>query len=187
MPPHKEQRRRGAQVCALDDIYEREFHYVWQGLRRLGVPPRDLPDVTHDVFVTVFLNLHKYDRARPLRPWLFGVTFRVASDHLSLGRNKREVLEVAPEPVCAAPPSDVTLQTRQEWLIVDQALQALDVDRRAILIMHDFDGHTGQEIADTLGIPLTRVFGRLRSARRTVQDLAAQLTSDPREATRAAS
>ena len=106
MPPNNEQRRLGLQVCALDDIYEREFRYVWQGLRRLGIPPRDLPDVTHDVFVTVFLNLHKYDRARPLRPWLFGVTFRVASDHLSLSRNKREVLEVAPEPVSsAAPPS----------------------------------------------------------------------------------
>ena len=72
-------------------------------------------------------------------------------------------------------------------MIVDHALRALDVDRRAVLIMHDFDGHTGQEIAETLGIPLARVFGRLRSARRTVQDLAAQLTSDPREATRVAS
>jgi RNA polymerase sigma-70 factor, ECF subfamily len=187
MPPRKEQRPLGASSCALVDIYEREFRYVWQGLRRLGIPPRDLPDVTHDVFVTVFLNLHKYDRARPLRPWLFGVVFRVASDHLSLGRNKREVLEIAPEPVSAAPASDVTLQARQEWMIVDQALQSLDVARRAVLIMHDFDGHTGQEIADTLGIPLTRVFGRLRSARRAVQDLATQLTSDPREATRVAS
>lgn len=187
MPPQKEQRPRSAAARALHDIYEREFRYVWQGLRRLGIPPRDLPDVTHDVFVTVFLNLHKYDRARPLRPWLFGVIFRVASDHLSLGRNRREVLELAPEPVSPAPPSDVTLQTRQEWMIVDQALLALDVDRRAVLIMHDFDGHTGQEIADTLGIPLTRVFGRLRSARRTVQDHATQLTSDPREPTRAAS
>jgi RNA polymerase sigma-70 factor (ECF subfamily) len=187
MPSHKEQRPRGAQACALDGIYEREFRYVWQGLRRLGIPPRDLPDVTHDVFVTVFLNLHKYDRARPLRPWLFGVTFRVASDHLSLSRNRREILGLAPEPVSPAPPSDVTLQTRQEWMIVDRALGTLDVGRRAVLIMHDFDGHTGQEIADTLGIPLTRVFGRLRSARRIVQDLATQLTSYPREATRAAS
>ncbi len=187
MAPPKEQRSLGAPAGALADIYAREFRYVWQGVRRLGVPPRDLPDVTHDVFVTVFLNLHKYDRARPLRPWLFGVMFRVASDHLSLGRNKCEVLEVAPEPVSAAPPADVTLQTRHEWIVVDQVLQALDVDRRAVLIMHDFDGHTGQEIAAALGIPLTRVFGRLRSARRTAQDLAAQLTSDPREATRAAS
>ncbi|HSZ81190.1 MAG TPA: RNA polymerase sigma factor [Polyangia bacterium] len=185
MPPN-DLRRLGGQPRELIDIYERELRYVWQGLRRLGIPPRDLPDVTHDVFITVFLNLHKYDRARPLRPWLFGVMFRVASDHLSLGRNKREVLEVAPEPVSSAPPSDVTVQTRQEWMILDQALRTLDVGRRAVLIMHDFDGSTGQQIADTLGIPLTSVFNRLRSARRAVQDLAAQLASDPPESKRAA-
>jgi RNA polymerase sigma-70 factor (ECF subfamily) len=184
MPLHKEETPRS---CALVDIYEREFRYVWQGLRRLGVPPRDLPDVTHDVFLTVFLNLDKYDRARPLRPWLFGVMFRGASDHLSLGRNKREVLEVAPEPVSIAAPADVMLETRQEWRIVDRALQSLDLGRRAVLVMHDFDGCTGQEIADALDLSLTCVFGRLRSARRAVHDLALQMTSDPSEAKRFAS
>jgi RNA polymerase sigma-70 factor, ECF subfamily len=186
MPP-KDLRRFGGQPHELIDIYEREFRYVWRGIRRLGIPPRDLPDVTHDVFVTVFLNLHKYDRARPFRPWLFGFMFRVASDHLSLSRNKREVLEVGPEPVCSAPPSDVTIQTRQEWMIIDQALRTLDVGCRAVLIMHDFDGHTGREIADTLGIPLATVFNRLRSARRSLQDHATRLTSDPHDATRVAS
>src|SRR5436190_1119565 len=34
---------------AFRAIYDREFDYVWHSLRRLGIPARDLPDVTHDV------------------------------------------------------------------------------------------------------------------------------------------
>src|SRR5579862_10042486 len=78
-------------------IYKRELRFVWENVRRLGVPARDLPDVTHDVFVAVFKNLWKYDGERPLRPWLFGVLFRVTSDHLRLARNQREVLDIAPD------------------------------------------------------------------------------------------
>ena len=36
---------------AFRAIYDREFDYVWHSLRRLGIPARDLPDVTHDVFL----------------------------------------------------------------------------------------------------------------------------------------
>ena len=41
---------------------------MWHTLRRLGVRQRDLADVTHDVFVTVYRRLDSYDPARPLRP-----------------------------------------------------------------------------------------------------------------------
>lgn len=71
-------------------VYQREFDWVWHTLRRIGVAPRNLPDVTHDVFVVVHQRGHTYDPSRPLRPWLFGVAFRVARDHLRLGRNRHE-------------------------------------------------------------------------------------------------
>ena len=34
-------------------LFASEFGYVFHTLRRLGIPERDLPDVTHDVFLQV--------------------------------------------------------------------------------------------------------------------------------------
>ena len=45
------------------------------------------------MFVEVFRNLHRYDPARPLRPWLFAFAFRFASDYRRLARHRVEVYE----------------------------------------------------------------------------------------------
>src|SRR5689334_8515619 len=71
-------------------IFEAEFAYIFNTLRRLGVREPDLEDVTHDVFITVNRLLSEFDPSRPLRPWLFGFAFRVASDYRRLARHIRE-------------------------------------------------------------------------------------------------
>lgn len=172
-------------LAEFSTIYARELRYVWDNVRRLGVPARDLPDVTHDVFVALFKNLWKFDPERPFRPWLFGVLFRVTSDHLRLARNHREILDVAPEVADDAPLPDATAETRERWRRLDEALAKLDARRRVVLIMHDFEGHTGQEIARVLGVTLKTVFSRLYAGRRHLRDVASATRAtrpDPRSA-----
>jgi RNA polymerase sigma-70 factor (ECF subfamily) len=165
-------------LATFSTIYAREFRYVWMNVRRMGVPPRDVPDVTHDVLFAVFKNLWKYDAERPFRPWLFGVLIRVTSDHLRLARNHREVLDQVPETVDPSSLPDVTMELREQWRIIDEGLRRLDVRRRVILIMHDFDGHTAKDIAQVLGLSLDTVFSRLRSARLLLASAAIRATSE---------
>jgi RNA polymerase sigma-70 factor (ECF subfamily) len=146
-------------------MYRREFPYVWHTLRRLGVPTRDVPDVTHDVFMAVFRRFDTFDKSRPLRPWLFGVAFRVAGNHLRLSRNANELIADAIEVADSAPGADERLVDRQNQEIVNEGLMALDLDRRAVLIMHDIDGHPAPEISAALAVPLKTVYSRLRLAR----------------------
>jgi RNA polymerase sigma-70 factor (ECF subfamily) len=168
---------------ALATIYDREFQYVWHGLRRLGIPARDLPDVTHDVFFTVFLNLAKFDDSRPFRPWLFGFMFRVASDHVRLARNHRELLVHEPPDVAdGRPEPDAALAEREQWAVVERALAGLDVPHRIVLVMHDFLGHKGHEVARELRVPVKTVFSRLHKARLRFVELAAASLADPRGA-----
>src|SRR4051812_6078405 len=162
-------------ATAFAVIYDREFAYVWRALRRMGIPTRDLPDLTHDVFLTAFRSLGRYDPTRPMRPWLFGVVFRVASDHIHLARNKRELLLEGEQPdlADARPGPHEAHASREEWAMVDDALRSLTVPQRAVLVMHDFLGHKGHEVADALNVPLQTVFSRLRVARVRFMDAAA--------------
>ena len=149
-------------------LYRAEFAYVWNTLRRLGAPSRDLEDLAHDLFVVVHRHLPDYDRSRPLRPWLFGIAIRVLSDYRRTFRNSRERLDrtrVADQAIDGAPPQDEKLAEAQSRALLMAALDRLDFDRRVVLVMHDLDEISVPEIAATLAIPLNTAYSRLRLAR----------------------
>jgi RNA polymerase sigma-70 factor (ECF subfamily) len=147
-------------------LFEEEFAYVFNSLRRLGVREPDLEDVTHDVFIIVHRILAELDPARPLRPWLFGVAFRVASDYRRLARHVREIPEDPPhEPVDGALPADEQIASAQARRQVIEALDELELNRRAVLVLHDIDGQAMPQVALALAIPLNTAYSRLRSAR----------------------
>ena len=149
-----------------ETIYAAELKYVRSSLRRLGVGEADLPDVTQDVFVTVYRRLATFDRSRPIRPWLFGVSFRVAADHLRLSRHKREVLpDVRLDTQDPTPGPDDALLGQQARALARRALTFLDVRHRTVLVMHDLWDQPANEIAQALKIPLKTVYTRLRIAR----------------------
>jgi RNA polymerase sigma-70 factor (ECF subfamily) len=151
-------------------VFREHLGYVWHAVRRLGVRERDLEDVTHDVFLAVFRKLDQYDASRPLRPWLFGFAFRIASDYRERARHRLEV----PGDLSAVEDErpnalDGVLQ-RQTLELARRALAELELGRRAVFILHELDECPMPEVALALGIPLNTAYSRLRLAR---ADLAA--------------
>ena len=148
------------------DLFSKEFDYVWFTLRRLGVPPRDLEDVAHDVFMHVHKHLQEYDARRPIRAWLFGFAYRVASDYRRLARHRLEQLDAQPELEDRAPSVADQVERKQMLDIATAALDELELGRRAVFILHDVEGLSAPEIAETLSIPLNTAYSRLRLARK---------------------
>jgi RNA polymerase sigma-70 factor (ECF subfamily) len=142
-------------------VFEQNFERVCRNLRRLGVRERDLEDSAHEVFIVVHRHWDEYDRTRPLPPWLFGITLRVASDYRHRPRYQREVLgEQTLDDRARVDPID--LEAR--WIVL-QALELLTDEKRAVLVMHDLEEYTMPEIAHVLAIPLNTAYSRLRLAR----------------------
>ncbi len=152
----------------LAEIYNDQLAWVLQTLRRLGVDESDLDDAAHDIFVVLHRKLPGFDVRRPLRPWLFGIAFRVVRDRLRSGRVRRL------QPVPAAPVEasfEERLTARSQLERVRQALATLDDERRATFVMHELDGFTVPEIADVLELPLNTLYSHLRRARAQLRAL----------------
>jgi RNA polymerase sigma-70 factor, ECF subfamily len=147
-------------------VFEDEFSYVWNVLHRLGIASRDLEDLAQLVFLQVHAQLATFDASRPLRPWLFAFAFHAASNYRSLARHRVELCVVAPELADPAAPADEQLITRQELELAELALLRVSLDRRAVLLLHEVEGHSIPEIAHSLEIPLNTAYSRLRLARR---------------------
>lgn len=157
-----------AAVAAPDlrTIYESEFAYVWRTLRRLGLSGRDIEDGVQDVFVVVHRHLGDYDPARPLRPWLFGIAYRVVLRGRRRTGTQAERLTATVEAAAEILSADQEIEAREQQAMVQEALLAMGPERRAVLVMHDIDGHAAPEIADALDVPTNTVYSRLRLARR---------------------
>jgi RNA polymerase sigma-70 factor (ECF subfamily) len=150
----------------FSSVYRAQFGFVVKSLRRLGIPPGDLEDLTHEVFITAYRRRDAYDSGRPIEPWLFGIAFRVASDWKRLVRHARELpLDQAVEaPDSTRPPDEAAVLSQDRQLVLD-ALARVELDRRAVFIMHDIQDIPIPEIADVLEIPSGTAYSRLRRAR----------------------
>jgi RNA polymerase sigma-70 factor (ECF subfamily) len=150
---------------AFRDLFEAHFSYVWNVLKRLGVAERDLEDLGQQVFLQVHGQLANFDTRRPIRPWLFSFAYHAASNYRALARHRVELSIVAPEAADFRPAADEQLITRQELELAELALTRVSLERRAVLLLHEVEGHSMPEIAETLGIPLNTAYSRLRLAR----------------------
>lgn len=149
----------------LGTIFDEHFDYVWATLHRFGVRYAEREDLLQEVFLKVQARLADYDDTRPVRPWLFGFIFRVAADYHRRARHRLEVLDAQDEPVAETVPADERVAAREERELVLCALDTIELDRRAVLLLHDVDEVPVPEIAKLLDIPLNTAYSRLRVAR----------------------
>lgn len=139
-------------------IFVEHFAFVCRSLQRLGVREADVEDVSQELFLAALRAFGEWDRSRPIKPWLFGFAFRFAANYRRLGWHRGRTLEDSP----VSPKVHDKLAAK---ITVSRALEALDLDKRAVLVMHDLEGMSAPEIGEELGIPLNTVYSRVRLAR----------------------
>jgi RNA polymerase sigma-70 factor (ECF subfamily) len=162
------------------DAFQSEFNYLCRTLRRLGVRPEDLEDDLHEVFIVLNRKWADYDQARPLRPYLFVIAFRVVAARRR--RHSREVPDLLEETASdIAHPDEVLEATRARELVL-AALSCVPLARRAVFVMHDIDEVPMREIVKQLSLPLFTGYSRLRKARREFEAAVKEIrkgTSNP--------
>jgi RNA polymerase sigma factor (sigma-70 family) len=157
---------RAALTCLR--AFEREFDYVYRSLLRHGVGPADAEDLAQDVFLVIWRRWADFDAGRPLRPWLAGIAFKVASDHLK--RRRRWEPRAFIDPPDQAPGGEELLAASRARALALRGLAALPEQQRALIVLHDLEGVTMREVARLFGVPLFTAYSRLRAARRAFTD-----------------
>ncbi|MBN2573038.1 MAG: sigma-70 family RNA polymerase sigma factor [Deltaproteobacteria bacterium] len=152
---------------ACFEAYQRELDYLMRTLRRLGVDTDDVEDLAHEVFLVLRRTWPHYDPTRALKPFLFGIAFRVAMSHRR--KRWREVPFATVDEPDRSPAPDRAAEANQARAIVLDALNRIPLKRRAVLVMHDLDEVPVQDVAATLCIPLFTAYSRLRKARRELE------------------
>lgn len=155
----------GFEAPDFHSVFQAHGAYVWHALRRLGVRQADVEDVAHDVFLQVHLQLNRYDPTRPIRPWLFAFAFRKASEHKRQARVRLEVVGGTGDPPDPAPTALEQAMQQEALQLGHRALDDIELNQRAVFVLHELDGYPMPEVARALEIPLNTAYSRLRLAR----------------------
>jgi len=149
----------------LPALLEANADFVWRSLRRLGVPASWADDATQQVFLVAQRKITTILAGRE-RAFLFAVAVNVAAHVRRAAMRRREVLgEDASELVDPAPLPDATLERTRARALLDDVLDAMDLDLRTVLVLSELEEMTMADIAEMLSLPPGTVASRLRRAR----------------------
>jgi RNA polymerase sigma-70 factor (ECF subfamily) len=132
----------------------------------------DAEDVAQDAILRAYRRFDKLrDRSR-FRAWLVRITFRLALDRTksSNRRQQRETLWSQPERKPAPPTAEDLAATNQFRARLDLAVDELPKNQRLVLLLCAIEGHSMEEVAALLNIPMGTVKSRLFFARKQLAE-----------------
>src|SRR5262249_26962874 len=149
----------------FEDAYRSHFAFVWRSLRRLGIREEDAADAAQEVFIVVHRKLPEVAGRSKLTTWLYGVCFRVASERRRAGPRPPAGRQQAA--ALRAQPADpgATAERNQGLAVLERVLERIPDEQRAVFCLFELEGMTGEEVAESLEIPLGTAYSRLRLAR----------------------
>jgi len=171
-------------AATFEEVYDTHVDFVWRSIRRLGVDEASSDDALQQVFLVVHRRLCEFSGASSMRTWLFGILLRVVREHRrSVRRKSPHLLRGAPteDDLARVPDASPTanpeaqLSRADASRIINELLESLDDEKRAVFVMVELEEMTAVEISQVLGMDQKAVYSRLRAARTDFERAAAAM------------
>jgi RNA polymerase sigma-70 factor (ECF subfamily) len=155
---------------AVEQLFARHWPDAYRTALLIAHDRAGAEDIAQEAFLSALRALPRFDRRRPLRPWLHRIVVNRAIDWARARRLRAEVAADSLPEVAAPPaPDDLGLGP------LGAALGRLSPEHRAVVVMRYLLELTPGEIAATLELPRGTVNSRLR---RGLDALAAVLAEE---------
>lgn len=165
----------------FEALFRDHFGFVYQNLRRLGVPPAAVEDAAQEVFLVV---LRRSDAPiTSIRGWLFGIARRIAWRQRRSAERQNRLTQALAEEDRPALDGAGAVAEREAAALLERFLGRLDDDKRAVFLLAELEQMTAPEIARALGVKENTVYSRLRAARQEFDRSFARVRLRERRAT----
>ena len=167
--PASPDRALASQVLAGDEgafrqLYRRHTPRIHQlALRLLGGSEADAEDVVQDTWIKAVEKLDTFRWESAFGTWLHAIAVNVSREAVRRRGRRQETEFPAEEPPARAP------LERVELMDLEQAIAKLPDGYRTVLVLHDVEGYTHEEIGERLGVAAGTTKSQLFWARRAMR------------------
>lgn len=163
-------RHRGGDGNAFGEFVERYRRPIYSYLVRCGVEEAARDDLFQEVFTNIHNAAVTYDPERPVKPWVFAIAANIVRSYYRKSR-VREVgvlMRTPPPGDDTAPDSYQLVEARETAAWVEQAIAALPLSQREVVLLCCVEQLSRDDVAAALGMPVNTVKTNLRRARMTL-------------------
>jgi RNA polymerase sigma factor (sigma-70 family) len=134
----------------------------------------DACDAVQDAYLKAFRYFESF-HGDSGRAWLLRIVRNVCYDALRARDSQRNIVSLDEETAAEVPdskpsPNVLAIQNSTK-LRIREALEALPLEFKTVIILREFDGFSYKEISDIAGVPVGTVMSRLSRARRQLAAL----------------
>jgi len=167
------------QTDAFQPLVERYQDRVYNTVYRMVGSPEDARDIVQDAFLKAYENLSEFRGASSFYTWLYRIavnlalTFRRRSKRLRLVRPLEEETNAELSRSQAgrlAQGPEAAMESVERARLVSEALEGLDGDHRAAVVLRDIEGLDYRAIAEILDVSAGTVKSRIHRARIALRD-----------------
>jgi RNA polymerase sigma factor (sigma-70 family) len=149
---------------AFGRLYDAHTPYLFSfALRLTGGDEAEAEEVVHDAWVRAVERMDRFDQRSSLRTWLAGIVVNCVRE-----RRREQVTAVGLELVAVAE-EDQALAFGADRMDLERAIAALPAGYRHVLVLHDVEGWTHQDIATALGLSVGTSKSQLFRARAAIR------------------
>jgi len=147
----------------IEHIYRVHHGFVWRVIRRFGVSEIAIDDAVQEVFIVLHRRQSELSIEADPRGLLFGIARKIAS------RVRERQRPIAPVPSeCRVEDPEQRLDVLEKGRVLQRALEGMDEGRRLTFLLVDVEGMSVPDAAACLGVNVNTAYGRLRAARKLV-------------------
>jgi len=165
---------------AFQELVERYQDRTYNAVLRMVGSHEDARDVVQDALLKAYENLGQFRGASSFYTWLFRIavnlalTLRRRSTRLKLVRPLDETTELDVSRTqagrLAERSPEAAMEVAERDRFVSRALEELDGEHRAAIVLRDIEGLDYQTIASILDVPPGTVKSRIHRARMMLRD-----------------
>lgn len=160
-------------------LYEEHSPHVFAVVRRLAGDEQLAEDLSQDVWIRAFDRLDQFRGDSGFGTWIHRIARNMALSHLRRRKRRPDVEGEAAPGSSSPPPEDAVISRR----MLEEALERLPPGYREVLVLHDVEGMTHEEIADSLGVAVGTSKSQLHKARARMRKLLGEPARDRNEET----
>jgi RNA polymerase sigma-70 factor (ECF subfamily) len=159
--------------AAAKQLFERHFDAIYRFLA--SKVDSGVEDLVQETFLACVQGRDRFRGASSFRGYMFGTARNVLLSHYRKRRRFESVEEVGSSRLIDLDPTaSRMLAKREEERLVLEGLRRVPLDYQIVLELYYWEGLSGPEVAELLGISLTAMRSRLHRAK---QELLEQLKS----------
>lgn len=157
---------------ALGLLYDQHRQMVYRTALAITGDSEAASDLLQDVFLRLYRFADRLDPLRPLEPWLYRMTTNLAYTFVKQNHRWLHPLEELADWLSGedSNPAYTEVEQQDDWHQVQQAVSALPLQQRVVVVLYYLNDLSIQEISEILEVPVGTVKSRLHYGRNTLKN-----------------